>query len=32
MDMLGQRALAQAAVRFKDVRVPRRHVLVQRDR
>ncbi len=29
MEMLGQRALAQAAVRFKDVRVPRRHVLVE---
>jgi alkylation response protein AidB-like acyl-CoA dehydrogenase len=31
MDMLGQRALAQAAVRFKDVRVPRRYVLVEHD-
>ena len=30
-DMLGQRALAQAAVRFEDVRVPRRYVLVAHD-
>ncbi|HSF47381.1 MAG TPA: acyl-CoA dehydrogenase [Burkholderiales bacterium] len=29
VDMMGQRALAQAAVRFKDVRVPRRYVLVE---
>jgi alkylation response protein AidB-like acyl-CoA dehydrogenase len=30
MDMLGQRALAQAAVHFKNVRLPRRYLLVER--
>ncbi|HSF47581.1 MAG TPA: acyl-CoA dehydrogenase [Burkholderiales bacterium] len=29
LDMLGQRGMAQAAVQFKDVRVPRRYVLIE---